>query len=55
MKKLSYLISSGGRFHNFEVAKVLYSRNQLHKIIKNTNDLKSSKRNFKYFKNIFLN
>ena len=33
MKKLSYLISSGGRFHNFEVAKVLYSRNQLHKII----------------------
>ena len=33
MEKLRYLISSPGRFHNFEVAKVLYSRNQLYKII----------------------
>ena len=33
MKKISYSISFGRRFHNVEVAKVLYSRNQLHKII----------------------
>ena len=33
MKQLNYLISTYGRFHNFEVAKVLYKRNQLVKII----------------------
>ena len=33
MKKINYLISTPGRFHNFEVAKILYNRNQLHKIV----------------------
>ena len=33
MKKLKYLLSNSGKFHHFELAKVLYKRNQLAKII----------------------
>ena len=33
MNKFNYLLSSPGKFHHFEVAKVLYKRNQLAKII----------------------
>ena len=33
MQKLRYLLATHGRFHYFELAKILYERNQLHKII----------------------
>ena len=33
MNKLKYLLSNSGKFHHFELAKVLYKRNQLTKII----------------------
>ena len=33
MNKLKYILSNSGKFHHFEVAKVLYERNQLDKII----------------------
>ena len=33
MKKLKYILSNSGKFHHFEVAKILHKRNQLSKII----------------------
>ena len=33
MKKLNYLLSTPGKFHNIEVAKVLLKKNQLVKIV----------------------
>jgi len=33
MTKLTYILSSSGKFHHFEVAKALYKKNQLKKII----------------------
>ena len=33
MQKLRYLLTNPGRFHYFELAKILIERNQLHKII----------------------
>lgn len=33
MKKYKYILSNSGKFHHFEVAKELYKRNQLEKII----------------------
>ena len=33
MEKLKYIITNSGKFHHFEVAKILYKRNQLKKII----------------------
>ena len=33
MTKLNYILSNQGKFHHFEVAKILYKRNQLKKII----------------------
>ena len=33
MKKLNYLLSTSGKFHYFNIAKVLYRRNQLNKIV----------------------
>ena len=33
MRKLKYILSNSGKFHHFEVAKILYKRNQLEKII----------------------
>ena len=33
MKKLNYLLSTSGKFHYFNIAKVLYKRNQLNKIV----------------------
>ncbi len=33
MKKINYILASGAKFHHFSVARVLYERNQLSKII----------------------
>ena len=33
MKKYKYILSNSGKFNHFEVAKELYKRNQLEKII----------------------
>ena len=33
MRKLNYILSNPGKFHHFEVGKILYKRNQLKKII----------------------
>ncbi len=33
MKKLKYILTNSGKFHHFEVAKILFKRNQLKKII----------------------
>ena len=33
MQKLNYLIATSGKFHYFKIAKILYERNQLSKIV----------------------
>ena len=33
MKKKKYLIATAGKFHHFELAKAIYKKNQLSKII----------------------
>ena len=33
MKKRNFLITTAGKFHHFEIAKIVYSNNQLSKII----------------------
>ena len=33
MEKLKYILTNSGKFHHFEVAKILHKRNQLKKII----------------------